>query len=103
MAASNIVNVLHQPEKSRVLTGEEAKDCIPCQVMGAFTAMAAGGYFSSGHLFKNDKDLVKNPKWWRQSIKYFGYGLIALGVYRGGQGWLWDKDREYKEVKFLSK
>ncbi|VEU20836.1 DEKNAAC101734 [Brettanomyces naardenensis] len=103
MAASNILGVLTPPEKSRVLTGEEAKDCIPCQIMGSFTAMAAGGYFSSGRLFREDKDFIKNPQWWRQGVKYTGWALIGLGIFRGGQGWLWSKDRQYREVKMFSK
>lgn len=102
MAASNILQVVH-PEEPHDLKGEDAKDCIPCQAMASLTAMFAGAYFASGRLFKNDKDLVKNPKWWRQGIKGLGFGLIGAGIYRGGQVWLWDKDREYKKNTFFSK
>lgn len=60
MASSNILDVIH-PQTPHDITGEEAKDCIPCQVMGSITALLAGGYFSSGYLFKNDTDYKKIP------------------------------------------
>lgn len=101
MANSNILDVFKDKEP-RDITGEEAKDCLPCQVMGSLGSLAAGVYFSSGYLFKDDYDFKTNPQWWRNTIKGVGYGLIGLGIYRGGQGWLWDKTREYKQVKFLN-
>ncbi|GMG47239.1 unnamed protein product [Ambrosiozyma monospora] len=97
---SNILNAL-TPKEGRDLTAEESKDCLPCQVMATFTAAGASYYFASGRIFKNDTDFVKNPTWWRQTMKFAGYGLGLFAVYRGGQGWLWQKDREYKQVKFL--
>lgn len=97
--SSNIIKIFTN-EESRELISEESKDCLPCQIMASFAGVAAGVYFSSGYLFKNDKDFAKNPQWWRSSIRVLGLGLIGFGIYRGGQGFLWDKNREYKELKF---
>ncbi|KAH3663593.1 hypothetical protein OGAPHI_004994 [Ogataea philodendri] len=71
---------------------EPVEDCLPCQVLGSAAAIGAGVFFGSGYLFKGDPDFKKNPAWWRSSVRGLGGALFALGLYRAGQHWLWDKD-----------
>lgn len=99
---SNILSVF-SPPPSRDLTGEETKDCLPCQVMATVSALGAGAWFASGKVFEDDlkltkeESLKKNPIWWRNTIRSSGYLLIAFGIYRGTEGWLWNKENEYKK------
>ncbi|ODV58419.1 Dmo2p ASCRUDRAFT_120849 [Ascoidea rubescens DSM 1968] len=95
---SNILKIINPPE-SRDLTDEEVKDCVPCQIMASFTGILGGAYFASGRVFKGEK-LNSNPGWWKIFVRSFGAGMIGFGVYRGGQGWLWDLNHEYKKVEY---
>ncbi|ODV83704.1 hypothetical protein CANARDRAFT_29696 [[Candida] arabinofermentans NRRL YB-2248] len=100
MANSNITDIFNPPQ-SRELTSAESKECLPCQVLQTITCFAAGAYFSSGAVFSGDANYTKNPNWWRSTVKVGGAGLIGLGIYRGGCGWLWNTDVEYKTIKLL--
>lgn len=93
---SNIVKVFDPPE-SRDLEPAEYQDCLPCQIMATISALGAGAWFVSGQVFKDDKltveeNLKRNPIWWRNTVRAGGVGLLAFGVYRGTEGWLWSKD-----------
>lgn len=97
MIPSNILNVFN-PTGTRDLSEEEA--CLGCQLTGAVTCLVAGGYFASNLPFKGDLDYKKSPKWFRTSVRACAIPLFALGVYRGGEGWLWNKNIVYKEGFF---
>ncbi len=97
---TNITEIFNPPPV-REHTSEESLDCLPCQIMSSLGSLGAGYYLGSGLVYKGDADFHKNPQWWRYSVKSAGVLLLAFGMYRGGQGWLWDKDIVYKPVKFL--
>ncbi|CDK27084.1 unnamed protein product [Kuraishia capsulata CBS 1993] len=86
---SNLAKIFNPPE-SRDLSEEEVKDCIPCQVMASFAGVVGGAYFASGMAFKGANPEL-NPLWWKNSIRIGGVGLIAMGIYRGGQGLFWPR------------
>lgn len=92
---SNILKVFNPPE-SRDLTEEELKDCLPCQMMASFTGLVGGAYLASGKVFQGEKP-GDNPRWWKSTVRASGVFMILYGVYRGGQGWLWDKQHQYKK------
>lgn len=81
---------LFNPPASKNLSDKEIEDCTVCQTMATVTALAAGAYFASGQVFKNEKPGT-NPMWWKNFIKGTGMGLIGYGIYRGGDHWLWNK------------
>lgn len=96
MIPSNILEVLKPPEESRSITDEEA--CLTCQIMGSLTCLAGGLYFMSEIPFNgSNSSTTKNPVWWKNTVKSAGLGLFLLGVYRGGEGWLWNKNIKYKD------
>lgn len=100
MIPSNILGVFTQSEESRLITDEE--NCLVCQIMGSFTCLAGGAYFMSNIPFKgSNESLKKNPLWWKNTVKSAGFTLFALGIYRAGEGWLWNKDIKYKNTGFL--
>ena len=35
--------------------------------------------------------------WWRRSLKGLGSIFIIMGLARGTEGWLWNKEKEYKK------
>lgn len=104
MIPSNILGVLNPPEESKSINEEEA--CLPCQVIGSFTCLMGGLYFMSEMPFKEDEISKKAkpnkplPGWWKPAVKSSGAVLFALGVYRGGEGWLWNKDLKFKKPYF---
>lgn len=100
MIPSNILNVFNPPTESRPVNEEES--CLACQVMGAMTCLAGGAYFMSELPFKGVKNPQEtNPTWWKNSVKSAGLVLIGLGVYRGTEGWLWNKNIKYGDSKFF--
>jgi hypothetical protein len=100
MIPSNILGVFTPPEESRAIVDEEM--CLPCQVMGALTCLAGGAYFMSELPFKDTNVTGKpNPIWWKNTVKSAGLVMIGLGVYRGGEGWLWNKNIKYKDTKLF--
>lgn len=99
MIPSNILGVLNPPKEAKDISNEEM--CLGCQILGSFTCMAGGLYFMSNVPFKGTNASAKrNPPWWKVSVKSAGAGLFALGVYRAGEGWMWNKDITYKEKLF---
>ncbi|GMM31063.1 hypothetical protein DAMA08_038080 [Martiniozyma asiatica (nom. inval.)] len=98
MIPSNILQVFNPPTESKEILDEEL--CLPCQVIGSLTAITGGLYFASGLPFKGDFDFKKSPKYWRNMVRFSGLPILALGIYRGGEGWLWNKDIKYKENWF---
>lgn len=93
MIPSNILDIF-SAAPARDLSEEPA--CLGCQVTGAMTCLIAGGYFASNLPFKGDLDYKKSPKWFRGAVRGCSIPILALGVYRGGEGWLWNKDLVYK-------
>ncbi|CAI6414141.1 AEL_HP2_G0006070.mRNA.1.CDS.1 [Saccharomyces cerevisiae] len=109
---SNILAVFNPPPQ-RELEKEETMDCIPCQVMSTMFSVGFGSYLASGKPFKYGKKEAKrgisltefekrNPQWWKVTLRSFGGLLIAFGFVRGTEGWLWHKNKEYKNYKKLS-
>ncbi|ODV97520.1 hypothetical protein PACTADRAFT_38449 [Pachysolen tannophilus NRRL Y-2460] len=94
---SNIIDIF-VPPKPRDLSEDETADCVPCQMMAFLFGVGGGLYFSSGRVFKGEK-IGDNPMWWKYTVRTGGLAMIAYGAYRGGQGWLWDKDRVYKRLQ----
>ncbi|CAH01791.1 hypothetical protein KDRO_C02750 [Kluyveromyces lactis] len=104
--SSNITSLFNPPAQ-RDLTDEETRDCIPCQIMATAFSLGFGGYLASGKPFQYGEAEKKkgvtveqfaklNPKWWVSSARLFGGALIAFGIYRGTEGWLWNKEKKYK-------
>ncbi|KAG0679952.1 hypothetical protein C6P40_004996 [Pichia californica] len=99
MIPSNILGVFTPPEESRPIPDEE--NCLACQVMGSLTCLAGGIYFMSEIPFQgSNSSTKKNPLWWKNSVKTTGLGLFMFGIYRGGEGWLWNKHLKYKGSLF---
>lgn len=105
--SSNIVSVFNPPPQ-RTLSTEETMDCVPCQVMATMFSIGFGGYLAAGQPFKyTDKERKKgislqefekqNPKWWKNGIRGFGGALVIFGLFRGTEGWLWNKNKKYKK------
>lgn len=105
--SSNILSVFNPPPE-RLLTKDETMDCIPCQVMSTLFSIGFGGYLASGQPFKyTEREQLKNitlgqfdkqnPKWWKNGGRAFGGALIMFGLVRGTEGWLWNKEKEYKK------
>lgn len=71
--------------------------------MATMSAIAAGAWFASGRVFDEDvklskeESVKKNPIWWKNTVRGSGVALIGFGLYRGGEHWLWNKDKEYKK------
>lgn len=100
MIPSNILNVFTQSETSASTDDNEL--CLPCQVMGSLTCLAGGLYFMSELPFKDSSPKAKpNPLWWKNSVKGAGLMLFGLGIYRGGEGWLWNTHLKYKDTKYI--
>lgn len=97
MLPSNILNIFEQSFESTTIQGEEL--CLECQVIGSLTALIGGAYFMSNLPFKGENP-AKNPTWWKNSVKSTGLVLFGLGIYRGTEGWLWNKDVKYKSSIF---
>lgn len=97
MIPSNILDVF-VPTESKDLSQEP--QCLGCQIMGSATCLVAGAYFVSPLPFKGDMDFKKSPVWFRKSVQLAGCCVLGLGVYRGGEGWLWNTDLKYKEGLF---
>lgn len=104
---SNILSVFNPPP-SRELDEEETRDCVPCQVMSTVFGIGFGSYLVSGRAFKYSEAEKKkgisleefnkrNPMWWRRSLKGLGSIFIIMGLARGTEGWLWNKEKEYKK------
>lgn len=99
MIPSNILGVLTPAEGSRKIPDEEK--CLACQLMGSALCLAGGIYFMSEIPFQgSNASSKKNPLWWKNSVKSAGLGLFGYGIYRGGEGWLWNKDIKYKDTLF---
>ncbi|EDO17072.1 hypothetical protein Kpol_530p42 [Vanderwaltozyma polyspora DSM 70294] len=105
--SSNILSVVNPPPQ-RDLDNEETKDCIPCQIMSTMFSIGFGAYLVSGKPFEYTEverrrgvtmaEFEKrNPKWWKGSLRGLGGTLIILGFVRGTEGWLWNKEKEYKK------
>ncbi|KAH3676287.1 hypothetical protein WICMUC_002083 [Wickerhamomyces mucosus] len=98
---SNIIDVF-KPPKSRDLEPDEYASCLPCQVMATVGSILTGVYFATGTVFDDPKlspkqNLEKNPLWWRNFIKLGGVGLVGYGIYRGGEGWIWNLEDQGKK------
>lgn len=104
---SNIIDVFNPPPNRR-LEPEETMDCLPCQVMASTFALGFGGYLATGQAFKyTDKERKqgitlaefekRNPQWWKYSLRGLGSALIVFGIFRGTEGWIWNKDKKYKK------
>lgn len=79
----------------RDLTEEEAKDCVPCQVVAGSAALLGGAYLASGRVFHGQAPGT-HPESYVRSVRGAGGAVLLLGIYRLGQGWLWDREREYR-------
>lgn len=104
--SSNIKDLFNPPPQ-RELSEEETRDCVPCQIMASTFALGFGGYLASGKpLQYGDAEKKKgvtieefgrlNPRWWVTTVRSFGAGLVLFGIYRGTEGWLWNKTKQYK-------
>lgn len=104
---SNILN-LFNPPPSRELTEEETRDCVPCQILSTIFGVGFGGYLASGYAFKYTEAEKKkgisleqfnkvNPLWWKNSMRGLGSVLVIMGLVRGAEGWLWNKEKKYKQ------
>lgn len=99
MIPSNILGVLTPPDSSKQTSEEE--QCLACQLMGSLLCLAGGVYFMSEFPFQeSNASSKKNPLWWKNTVKTAGLGLFGYGIYRGGEGWLWNKDIKYKDTFF---
>ena len=91
MIPSNILNIFTNTEPSDISYKEE---CLTCQIMGSATCLVAGAYFMSNLPFSGSNTSVKrNPIWWKNSVKGAGAIIFALGILRGGEGWLWNQEK----------
>ncbi|CCE63767.1 hypothetical protein TPHA_0F02860 [Tetrapisispora phaffii CBS 4417] len=106
--SSNILAVFNPPP-ARDMDKSEYQDCLPCQIMSSFFAIGFGSYLASGKPFKYGEKERKagmsladfdkrNPKWWRGTMRGLGGSLVVLGVIRGTEGWMWNKDKQYKKI-----
>ncbi|AQZ12091.1 YDL157C [Zygosaccharomyces parabailii] len=104
---SNIVDVFNPPPQ-RDLSEEETRDCLPCQVMSSLFTLGFGGYLAAGQPFKyTEKERKRgitvaefekrNPLWWRAGLRGFGSALVLFGFIRATEGWVWNKNKKYKE------
>lgn len=108
MTESNIIGLISQnaPSKSEQIDYE---DCVPCQVMATAFALSLGTYFQTQHPFPktkktNGKEIALSakewehlfPKWYRNSLKCTGWGLIGFGIVRGTENWLWSRHGNQK-------
>lgn len=88
MVNSNIVSVFVKPSPGETPSPPslfEDTDCIPCTVVQLITAIGLGTYLQTQTIFREPNgtiDVYKNPKWWRNSVRGLGIGLMALGVQR---------------------
>ncbi|SCU93652.1 LAMI_0E15126g1_1 [Lachancea mirantina] len=104
---SNILSVFN-PAPSRDLDESETRDCVPCQVMSTLFSLGFGSYLVSGKPFEYcEKDQKKgislrefnrlNPQWWRITLRSAGGILLLFGLFRGTEGWLWNRGKIYKK------
>lgn len=82
---SNIRDVFFPPP-ARDIPEQEIEDCIPCNTVQALVAMGGGLWLASENQFRDKStgkiDAVKNPLWWRRSVRGLGLTLFVLGTYR---------------------
>ncbi len=115
---SNILKVFNPPPPHD-LTKEETENCLPCQITSSFFLLGSGLYLGSGAIFDKDQQKEQSPTQktqeqiheqsksaknnspfssktnmvtplWRTTVRTFGIGLFSLGIYKAGDGWLWN-------------
>ncbi|ODQ67746.1 hypothetical protein NADFUDRAFT_39167 [Nadsonia fulvescens var. elongata DSM 6958] len=98
---SNILSVF-SPHESRDIPDSE--NCLPCQIMSAAVLTMGGLYCASGAVLNpKANDIKSNVKVdtspaWRSTVRLGGVALIGAGIWRAGDGFLWNK-REDKELE----
>lgn len=103
---SNILSIFNPPE-TRDLSDQEVQDCLLCQIMSTTFSLGFGCYLISNMPFKyGDKERaqgismkefqIRNPKWWKYTLKGVGASLLILGIVRGTERWIWNRPKEDK-------